>query len=99
MILSLVSLLLVAEASPELRVVRSLCAEAALNIQLERQHKIPATYAAQMRKLTRQQLQSEAESGTDEAGRLARSALPALDARNEQALLRLVREANWRLNP
>ena len=97
--LSLVSMLLVTEASPELRVVRSLCAEAALQIQLERRHQISAIYAAQMRKLTREQLQSEAASQTNEAGRLAHSALPALDARNDQVLRRLVAEANRRLSP
>jgi hypothetical protein len=99
MILSLVALFLVAEVPSELRVVQSLCAEAALNIQLERRHKISATYAAQMRELTRDQLQSEAESGADEAGKLARLALPALRSRNEQVLLRLVSEANRRLPP
>jgi hypothetical protein len=98
MMLALVSLLLTAQApatTAELRVVRSLCAEAALNLQLERRHQIPAIYAAQMRKLIRDQLQSE----MPKAGSFARLAVKALDAHDERTLHNIVSEASSGLSP
>jgi hypothetical protein len=95
---SIISLLLIAQVpavTADLRVVRSLCAEAAINIQLERRHEISAIYAAQMRKLIREQLQSEIQ----EVGSFAQSAVKALDAQDERALRNLVSEASRRLSP
>jgi hypothetical protein len=98
--LSFVSLLMLAQApaAPELRVVRSLCAEAALQIQLERRHRISETYAAQMRKLAGDALQTDAQSGAQETARFARSALRALARKDEVALLGLVSEISKRID-
>jgi hypothetical protein len=72
---------------PHLRVVRSLAAEAALYIRLERTHQVSATYAAEMRKLTRQNLLSERrDARSGEVNRFAGLALQALAAGDDRAL-------------
>jgi hypothetical protein len=82
---------------PELRVIRSLAAEAKLNIALERGHQVTVTYGAEMRKQIREKLLSEAKN--QQVGRLATVALRALDAKDEGALSRVIAQASEQLDP
>jgi len=84
------------DAMPELRVVRSLAAEAKLNIALERGHQVTVTYAAEMGKQIREKLLSEAKD--QQVGRLATVALRALDAKDEGALSRVIAQASEQLD-
>jgi hypothetical protein len=75
---------------PHLRVIRSLAAESALYIQLERRHQVSTTYAVEMRKLTRQRLLSEwQDAKSREVGHFAFLAIKALKADDDHALLEM----------
>jgi hypothetical protein len=85
---------------PHLRVIRSLTAEATLYIQLERGHQVSTTYAAEMKKLTRQGLLSEQQGAkSKEVGQFAHAALHALAANDEPALSQIRSKLTRLLDP
>jgi hypothetical protein len=89
-----------AEDVPHLRVIRSLTAEAALYIRLERRHQVSTTYAAEMKKLTRQGLLSEQQDAkSKEADQFAHAALQALAADDELALSQIRSKLTRLLDP
>lgn len=100
-ILSAFLSLFIASNSPDtanathLRVVRSLAAEGALNLRLERGHQISVTYAVVMRNMTRQSLLSEEKSAkSPPLSRFVLVATRALARRDEPALIQVVSELN-----
>jgi hypothetical protein len=85
----------VAQADPlaDTRIVRSLAAEAAEVIRLQAQHRVTETYAREMKKEAREQLESTAKS-TDapQLKPLAAKVLTALDREDAGALTAVARQ-------
>jgi hypothetical protein len=78
---------------PHLRVVRSLAAEGALCLRLERRHQVSHTYAVVLLKTTRQSLLSEEMSAkSPTVSRFVGLATRALSGGDERALVQIVSE-------
>ena len=77
----------------DIRAVRSLAAEAAQVIRLQTNHRVTATYAAEMKQSATDELGSEAESATAAPVKaLARQAISAVYANDAAVLERIVRQ-------
>jgi hypothetical protein len=79
-----------ADGLSDIRTLRSLSAEAAEIVRLQAQHRITETYATQMKREAREELQSAGESASTGALKeIAQQATQALDRNDEQGLTTL----------
>lgn len=79
-----------ADSLSDIRTLRSLSAEVAQVIRLHAQHRVSDTYAVQMKREAREELQSSAQSaGTLQLKQMAQQAISDLDRNDSNALARL----------